>query len=60
MMNSLSEEIEDLGLRIAGTIDHGECFYEESELLIFLSDLKKLEELTKQYYRENQEDNLDD
>ncbi|AYJ75983.1 hypothetical protein Goe24_01180 [Bacillus phage vB_BsuM-Goe24] len=59
-MSSLSEEIKDLELRIAGTIHHGECFYEESDLLSLLSDLKKLKELIKQHYKENQEDNLDD
>lgn len=59
-MMELSRKIEDLGARINGAIHHGECFYEESELLSFLSDLKKLEELTKKHYAENQEENLDD
>lgn len=56
----LGREIEELGSRIHGAIHHGECFYEESELLSFLSELKKLEELTKKHYAENQEERLDD
>ncbi|AYJ75755.1 hypothetical protein BSP18_121 [Bacillus phage BSP18] len=56
----LGREIRELGYRIHGAIHHGECFYEESELLSFLSELKKLEELTKKHYAENQEERLDD
>lgn len=56
----LGREIEELGFRIHRVIHHGEGFYEGSELLSFLSELRKLEELTKQHYAENQEERLDD
>ncbi|BAN59611.1 hypothetical protein N374_gp078 [Bacillus phage phiNIT1] len=56
----LDRELSELGYRIRRAIHHGECFYEESELLSFLSELKKLEELTKKHYAENQEERLDD
>lgn len=37
----LGREIRELGYRIRRAIHHGECFYEGSELLSFLSELKK-------------------
>lgn len=55
----MNRDLEDFGYRIARAKYHGGSFYSEGELLSFLSDLRKLGELTKNY-AENQEENLDD
>ncbi|QZA69654.1 hypothetical protein 035JT004_156 [Bacillus phage 035JT004] len=59
MTMGMNRDLEDFGYRIARAKYHGGSFYSEGELLSFLSDLRKLGELTKNY-AENQEENLDD
>lgn len=49
----LRREVKELGCEIANDIEHGECFYEESMLKEFLSNLDKLRDLTIQYYKSN-------
>jgi hypothetical protein len=47
------KQAEDLGYEIAGEIEqHGECFYEESELFIIIGKIEKLKQLVFKGYEE--------
>ncbi|ADH03199.1 gp53 [Bacillus phage W.Ph.] len=41
---------------INATVDHGECFYDEQELLELISDMDRLKNMSKCLYEQNKEE----
>lgn len=52
-MSSLRIVLKEYAANISNAVDHGECFYEQSELNELLTDLDKMKDLATAYFKEN-------